>query len=463
MPDAASSKRRSSSSHRSQTLERMATHGIYMESSNLIKKDSKNLCEEYLKGERKTVNTSIFTSTEFDRVLDRVRNLNETRIQRDVTPWVVPAAEALIIRGELQNDWIGEELNCEWGRCATLGSTTPKPDYTAGLRRESFTKEEVEKLENYATATKPFYFTPTLCFPFLICEAKTGERGLNEADRQNVHSASIAVRALLSLYQEAFGTTAPHRVQKLFGEVLVYTVSHDNDRVLLYGHFAVPDPKVEGGLEFYRHPIDLFSLSVRGGADRLNSYNFVTNVYEKFAVDHRQRIKDAVAQLPEPGERTGLSFAASDLTIVPPNSTEDSQEASSQCDSDFATPVEPASVAQKREMTKLKGQIDKLLQQMEQQRQDAKQQKEQQRQQMEQQREDAKQQMEQQRQQMEQQRQQMEQQRQQMEQQRQQMEQQMEQQRQDAKQQMEQQRQQMEQQLQQQNEIITILKETRKS
>jgi hypothetical protein len=343
-----------------------------MESSSLIDKDSKILCEEYLKGKHKTVKTSIFTSTEFDRVLDRVRNLNEARIQRDITPWVVPAAEALIIRGELRNDWIGEELNSEWGRCATFGSTTPKPDYTAGLRRESFTEEEVEKLENYATATRPFHFTPTLCFPFLICEAKTGERGLNEADRQNIHSASIAVRAIMSLYQEAFGGTAPHRVQELFGRVLVFTVSHDNDRVLLYGHFAVADPKVEGGLRFYRHPIDLFSLSTRGGADRLKAYNFVRNVYEKFATEHRTRIKVAVARLPGLAERTGLSFAASDLAVGPPNATDGSQGASSRSDNEFATPVEPASVAQRRETTKLREQIDTLLQQMEQQRQDAK-------------------------------------------------------------------------------------------
>ncbi|KAJ4689262.1 hypothetical protein HRR95_000629 [Exophiala dermatitidis] len=426
MPDAASSKRRSSSSHRSQTLERMATHGIYMESSSLIEKDSKNLCEELLKGEYNTVKTSIYTSAEFDRVLDRVRHLNEARIQRDVTPWVVPAAEALIIRGELQNDWIGEELNSEWGRCATLGSTTPKPDYTAGLRRDSFTEEEAAKLENYATPTRPFHFTPSLCFPFLICEAKTGERGLNEADRQNIHSASIAVRALVSLYQEAFGSTAPHRVQQLFGRVLVFTISHDNDRVLLYGHFAVADPKVEGGLKFYRHPIDLFSLSTRGGAHRLKAYNFVVNVYEKFAVDHRTRIKDAVAQLPELAKRTGLSFSASDLNNDPANSTEGSREALSRGGNEFAMPIEPASVAQRRETTKLREQIERLLQQMEQQRLDAKQQ-------MDQQRQDAKQQLEQQRQQLDQQR-----------------------------QQMDQQRQQLEQQLQRQNDIIALLKETRK-
>ena len=213
------------------------------------------------------------------------------------------------------------------------------------------------------------------------------------------------MRALVLLYQEAFGSTAPQRVQELFGRVLVFTVSHDNDRVLLYGHFAVADSKVEGGLKFYRHPIDLFSLSIRGGADRLKASNFVTNVYEKFAAEHRERIQDAVAQLPGLGERTGLSFAASDLTIVPPNSTEDSQEASSQGDHDFATPIEPASVAQRRETTKLREQIDKLQQQMDQQRQDAKQQIDRLLQQMDQQRQDAKQHMEQQKQQMDQQRQ----------------------------------------------------------
>ena len=111
MSETLSSKRKSSSTHRSQILERMAAHGIFMESSNLIWKESKTLCENYLKGNRTDVKTSIFTAEQFSRVLERVRNLNEFRIARDITPWVIPSAEILFILGELKLDYIGEELS----------------------------------------------------------------------------------------------------------------------------------------------------------------------------------------------------------------------------------------------------------------------------------------------------------------------------------------------------------------
>jgi hypothetical protein len=200
MSETPSSKRRSVSTHRSDTLERMEAQGIFMESSNLIQRDTKTLCESYLEGNRKIVKSSIFTSEEFDLVLERVQHLNEARIKRDVTPWVMPSAENLFRRGELKLDYIGDEIDAEWIRCATMGGKKLKPDYTAGLLKTAFTGEEIQKLENYAQPTHPFRSTPNICFPFLMCEVKTGERRLNEADRQNIHSGSIAVRAIIVLH-----------------------------------------------------------------------------------------------------------------------------------------------------------------------------------------------------------------------------------------------------------------------
>ncbi len=328
MDETASKKRKTDSTHRTSTVKRMAMHGVFMQNSKLIQKDSKSLCEEYMKGDRTTVKSSVFTAEGFSRVLERVRNSNEARITRDVTPWIVPSAEVLYFCDELKLDYIGDELNAEWIRCATMGGKRPKPDYIAGLLQTAFTEEEIDKLENYARPDRPFRFTPELSFPFLMCEAKTGEVGLNEADRQNIHSASIAVRAIVMLYREAFGHTAPHRVRELYGKVLAFTVSHDNDRVLLYGHFAVAN--ISGELEFYHYPIDIISLTIRDGVGRYRAYNFVWNVYEKFAPDHRKRIKDAVAHLPSPAKRTALSFSASDMDLGEPDSEQNSQDMSSQ-------------------------------------------------------------------------------------------------------------------------------------
>ena len=57
-------------------------------------------------------------------------------------------------------------------------------------------------------------------------------------------------------------------------------------------------------------------------------YNFVWNIYEEFAPDHLKRIKDAVAYLPSPSERTGLSFAH-ELNLDKPDSGHDSRQAPS--------------------------------------------------------------------------------------------------------------------------------------
>ena len=57
-----------------------------MQTLNLIRKNSKTFCKKYLEDNRKTVESSIFTAKQFSKVLKRIQNLNETRIQRDIIP-----------------------------------------------------------------------------------------------------------------------------------------------------------------------------------------------------------------------------------------------------------------------------------------------------------------------------------------------------------------------------------------
>ncbi len=466
MSERTSSKRKSDSTHRSDRLERLAENGIFMRTSALMQKSSKELCQNLLDHKRAPVRYTSFPRNKLPNVLERVQGLNESRVRRDVTPWVVPSAETLFFCGDLNIDYIGDEVDAEWTRCATMGSTRPKPDYVAGLLLSAFTKDEVQKLKNYASPPRPFLFTPDLSFPFLICEVKTGEQGLNKADRQNIHSASIAARAIIELYKAAFGSSNPERVSELYGKVLIFTVSHDNDRVCLYAHFAVLTSQNAEQPEFYRYLIAIFSLTANDGADSSAASDFVRNLYDKFAPEHRQRIKEAAAFLPGVGERTNLSFTASELALDEMTSQGNSQDIQSHDDSGFRTPSLPATVLLKKENQKLTeqmelqrseslAQIDKLLEQMSQQREQMERQMEQQREQMERQ---------------------MELQRseshaqigkllEQMSQQREQMERQMEQQREQMERQMVQQREQMEQQkeqLHQQAEIISLLKHERR-
>ncbi len=357
-----SSKRRSSSRHESDRLERLAKHGVFMTASNHIQQSSKDLCLSFLDGDQTPRQFPCYPPNQIANVLARVQPLNEARLYRDITPWVVPSAENLHYSGETVPDYIGEELQADWTRCATMGETRPKPDYTAGLLRKAFTQEEIDKLENYASFERPWLFTPNLCFPFLMCEAKTGQVGLDKADRQNIHSASIALYAIIELHKAAFGTTAPEKMKELDGQVLAFSVSHNNKLVNLYGHYAVLDNDVTGRVDFYRYDIKMFSLTMEDGADRFKPYNFVLNLYRKFAPKHQQRIKDAVAFLPTPAQRTGLSFSTSDLTLEEMASQQDFQGAASQDDSAFQRPADRSSVLQKNVMAKLVQQIERQRQ-----------------------------------------------------------------------------------------------------
>ncbi|KAI9888820.1 MAG: hypothetical protein M1814_006223 [Vezdaea aestivalis] len=306
-----SKKRKSSSTHHSERVAQLEQHGVFM--TDPIRpptEENKILCNNLRKGDLKPNEFPSYHLDDVDQILERIQNLNEARLQRDITPWVVPSAENLNFRGDLEIDYIGEEVQAEWIRCATMGSTKPRPDYVAGLQRKAFTKTEIEKLQNYTTIERPFLFTPNLSFPFLICEAKTGLVGMDNAHRQNIHSGSIAVAAIITLYQNAFRKDSDE-VKGLFSKILVFTISHDHTTAKLFGHYAIASNSYARGFACYRSEIALHSLTLDEGKDRYKMYNFTINLYREFAPEHLKRIRDAIAELPEPDPRTNRSLGTS--------------------------------------------------------------------------------------------------------------------------------------------------------
>ncbi|TKA25650.1 hypothetical protein B0A54_17690 [Friedmanniomyces endolithicus] len=147
--------------------------------------------------------------------------------------------------------YIGEKIHSEWVRCESMGASKPNPDFAVRLQRSAFEAGEQGKLENYATPQGLLLFTPNLCLPFLVCEAKTGQVRIDKADTQNIHSASIAVRAILRLYNAAYGRDH-ERTQALLGHILVFSVPHGNHVVNLYGRYAIAsgnNDKLDGTAE----------------------------------------------------------------------------------------------------------------------------------------------------------------------------------------------------------------------
>lgn len=130
-------------------------------------------------------------------------------------------------------------------------------------------------------------------FPFLVCEAKCGRRNINDADRQNVHSASITVKAIVQLCLAGGREFA----QDINGQILVFSISHDNERVKIYGHFPLIR---DGRVTFHRYYVHDYSLDGHYGRDRNTGSNFTRAVYRDFYPVYLGRIRRAVARLQDP-------------------------------------------------------------------------------------------------------------------------------------------------------------------
>ena len=316
-----SGKRKISSVHRVERIKKLARYGISMDLSTELEQSARERCEGFVEGDRVPSYCPGYLVDQLPAALRHAQNLNKARLCRDITPWVAPSAEHSYWNGEITLDYLVDEVQAEWTGCAPMGSTRPKPDLTIGLSPDDFSEEETRKLESFSSLERPSFFTPSLCYPFFMVEVKTGEVGLNKADRQNAHSAGIAVNAILELQKAAFETTAPQRVEELFRKPLVFSVSHSGMQANLYAHFAVPSDTVIGAYTIQRSEIDVISFFKRGGVDRFKPYNYTLNVYQTIGQEHRKLIKDALAALPTPST-SGLSFATSEITLETPSQQE---------------------------------------------------------------------------------------------------------------------------------------------
>ncbi|KAI9836144.1 MAG: hypothetical protein M1837_003453 [Sclerophora amabilis] len=275
----------------------LASAGIYMDDDDKVATTSasKTLCQNLLDADQAVPSDSLFNDDLFKRICQRVRNRNEARVIRDLSPLLVPSAEILHVRGATQLEHLIENVNESWSNSIPLvNGPRPQPDYSVGLKPTAFTSDQVRKLKpfigDWQTASR-LVATDEMYFPFLTSEVKCGNEALNIADRQNAHSASVAVNAVVELYR------AVSRQDELHGEILTFSVSHDHRDVRIYGHYALIN---EEKTSFYRHLIRSFDIVNQDGIDKWMTYKFTRNVYDTFVPIHLGRILAAVNELPDP-------------------------------------------------------------------------------------------------------------------------------------------------------------------
>ncbi|KAL8906528.1 MAG: hypothetical protein Q9207_001966 [Kuettlingeria erythrocarpa] len=262
--------------------------------------ESQRLCKDLQKGNYDLPLDRLYHDNEFTVLLARLRSRNEARVLRDLTPMILPSVEHLDILGCPALSHLTEELGAEWIKCLSIAGPRPKPDRSVGLHSSAFSDEELVKLRSYTAPNRATLFTENMYFPFLMGEVKCGEEALARADRQNMHSSSVALNALVQLFRAipptvGEGGKTTLRTQELHRQILAFSISHDNTSVKLYGHYVV----IEGDkTSFYRYPILQSDLEFRQDTEHWRYYQFVRSLYADFAPAHLKRVKSAIAQLP---------------------------------------------------------------------------------------------------------------------------------------------------------------------
>ena len=267
--------------------------GSYMYESDLgITKGSKDLYQRLLKLKQSVPKDSLFRDDLFKKTCRKVEDMNEARVIQDIARLIVPSAETLATYGATQLDHLIEGVNEGWTGNIPVEGPRPQPDYSVGFRRSAFTDEQLKKLDPLIDSifeNSFFVATYRMYFPFFTCEVKCGASALDIADRQNAHSMTIAVRALVELFRSV------KREKGLDREILAFSISHDHRSVRIYGHY----PVIQGDkATFYRHPIHEFSFTALDGKEKWTAYKFTKNVYDTWMPKLHKKICSAIDDLP---------------------------------------------------------------------------------------------------------------------------------------------------------------------
>ncbi|KAK7885056.1 hypothetical protein LTR67_010759 [Exophiala xenobiotica] len=264
----------------------------YMDESELgITDASKALLEDLLKRECATPKETLFRDDVFHKACRNMRDQNEARIIIDFARLLTPSPENLAAFGDTDLGVLIESVNAGWNSCIPITSPRPQPDFAVGFRRSVFSDDQLSKLQPILGGIESLsYFKATykMFFPFLTCEVKCDTAGLELADRQNAHSMTLAVRAIVELFKLG------KREKELHRELLTFSISHDHRTVRLYGYYPVFDgPKTKT----HRHEIHIFDIASLNGKEKWTTYKFTVAVYHH-SLTLLQRILSIVDDLP---------------------------------------------------------------------------------------------------------------------------------------------------------------------
>ncbi|PPJ60730.1 hypothetical protein CBER1_11368 [Cercospora berteroae] len=183
----------------------LATKNSYMFESGTGPLDSsKAACQNLLTAEQPIPSSSRFSENVFKLTCQRLQSRNEAKVIQDISRLIVPSVEELVDFGAAHLAPLVESVNESWNNCVSVTKPRPQPDYAVGFRREAFTQGQLDRMQPLVgdlTDQSMFMATYYMYFPFLTCEVKCGAAALDIADRQNAHSMTIALKAIVELFR----------------------------------------------------------------------------------------------------------------------------------------------------------------------------------------------------------------------------------------------------------------------
>lgn len=173
-----------------------------------------------------------------------------------------------------------------------------------------------------------------------------------------MHSASIAVRAVVQLYQNI---SAANEVDR---KILAFSVAHNNTQVKIFGHFATVE---EQKLTFFRCRVYTADFDTDFASDEwAKPYNIIRAIYDVFFPQHLARIKGALDRM----RGRELESFASQLDLDEDSQENAASQPSSQEQGKFKRPSLPSTERIQQENDRLRDQISVLLREQQLRRED---------------------------------------------------------------------------------------------
>jgi hypothetical protein len=163
-----------------------------------------------------------------------------------------------------------------------------------GFRRDAFTADRLKKISpfigNWAIGDKSYFMgTHYMYFPFFASEVRSSNVALRIAERENAHSMTLAVRAVVELFRLVKKEEELNRV------ILAFSIAHNDTTVTISGHY----PVIDGAkTTYHRHLIRHFFFQNEDGRERWTAYQFTRNVYDIWMPDHFKRLCSVIDELP---------------------------------------------------------------------------------------------------------------------------------------------------------------------